>query len=100
MTAQNTRSDVFKFVSLRPPSSPSGDSASINFITDGRPAPDTPVGRFVAQFNPENAGTFPDKLKGFIAAQKYTLTYPQDGGDKTFDKVLAAATAVPAGTIS
>jgi hypothetical protein len=100
MASQDTKSDVFKFVSLRPPSPPSGDSATINFITDGRTAPETPVGRFVAQFNAENAATFPDKLKAFIAAQQYTLTYPQDGGDTTFDKGLAAATAIPAGTIS
>ncbi len=100
MASQETRSDVFKFVSLRPPSPPSGDSASVNFISDGRPARETPVGRFVTQFTTQNAGTFPDKLKAFIAEQKYTLTYPQDGGDKTLNQALSAATAVPAGSIS
>lgn len=100
MASQDTRSDVFKFVSLRPPSPPSGDSAHINFVSDGRPAPDTTVGRFVAQFTKQNAGTFPDKLKAFIAAQKYTLTFPQDGGDKALEQALSAATAVPTGTIS
>lgn len=100
MASQDAKSDVFKFVSLRPPAPPSGDSARINFILDGRSAPETPVGQFVAQFNPENAGTFPDKLKAFIGAQNYTLTYPQDRGDKTLDQALAAATAVPAGSIS
>lgn len=100
MASQETRSDVFKFVSLRPPSPPSGDSAQTNFISDGRPALDTPVGRFVAQFTAQNAGTFPDKLKAFIAEQKYTLTYPQDAGDKALEQALSAATAVPAGSIS
>jgi hypothetical protein len=100
MASQETRSDVFKFVSLRPPSPPSGDSAQTNFISDGRSAHETPVGRFVAQFTAQNAGTFPEKLKAFIAEQKYTLTYPQDAGDKALEQALSAATAVPAGSIS
>lgn len=100
MASQETRSDVFKFVSLRPPSPPSGDSAHINFVTDGRSAGETPVGRFLAQFTPQNAGTFPDKLRALIEERNYTLTYPQDGGDMTLSQALSAATGVPAGSIS
>ena len=100
MADQDMKSDVFKFVALRPPMAPTGDSANNNFIRDARPAAETPVGRFVAQFNTNNIQTFPAALKRLIAEKKYTLTFPQDTGDDTFDKVLKAAQAAPAGTIS
>ena len=100
MAAQDMKSDVFKFVALRPPSAPTADSATVNFIRDSRNAVETPVGRFVAQFNPENAATFPDKLKTFIAQQKYSLNYPQDAADNTFDQTTTAANGVPAGSIT
>lgn len=48
MADQDMKSDVFKFVALRPPMAPTGDSATNNFIRDARPAAETPVGRFVA----------------------------------------------------
>ncbi len=100
MASQETRSDVFKFVSLRPPSPPSDDSAHINFINDERTAGVTPAARFIAGFGPADVRTFPDKLRSFIAEHKYTLTYPQDGGDKALDQARSAAAAVPDGSVS
>src|SRR5262249_8412532 len=100
MASQETRSDVFKFVSLRPPAPPSSDGATLNFIRDSRSALDTPVGRFVSQFTPENVAGFPGELRDFLAAQKYPLTFPQDGGDRTFSQVQAAVAGVPEGSVS
>jgi len=96
----NTRSDVFKFVALRPPTPPSRDDAVTNFTTDDRTASATPVGRLVAQFNENNAATIPDKVKALIARQRYDLSYPQSAGNKTLDAALAAAKGVPGDKIS
>ena len=41
--------------------------------------------------NAENASAIPDKLKSFIASQKYDLFYPQNVGDKELDESLVAA---------
>ncbi|MBS0424546.1 MAG: hypothetical protein JSR71_09035 [Proteobacteria bacterium] len=96
----NIQSDLFKFVALRPPMPPSQDAASRNFTADDRTAKDTPVGRFVAQFNVENAATIPERLKAFIAAQKYDLAFPQSAGDTTLSATLAAANFVTKGEVS
>ena len=100
MAAPTTQSNVFKFVALRPPTPPSQDAASINFTYDDRAAAQTPVARFVSQFNPDNAATIPDKLKAFISEQHYDLNYPQSAGDKTLDEALAAGRSVPRDNVS
>jgi hypothetical protein len=101
MASQDLQSDVFKFVALRPPMPPSRDAASNNFTADDRTTPsETPVGRFIAQFNTENAATIPDKLKTFIAAQEYDLADPQSAGDTTLDAALKAANSVPSAKVS
>jgi hypothetical protein len=100
MASPDTQSDVFKFVALRPPSPPSGDSATLNFIRDDRQPRETPVGIFLSQFNSENVRTFPEKLRSFIAEKNYSLSFPQDRGDRTFDQVVSSTAAVPVGSIS
>jgi hypothetical protein len=100
MAVPTTQSDVFKFVALRPPTPPSRDAASINFTYDDREAAQTPVGHFVSQFSPDNAASIPDKLKAFIADQRYDLAYPQSSGDKTLDEALSAARSVPSAIVS
>jgi len=100
VAATNTQSDVFKFVALRPPKPPSRDAANLNFISDDRNTATTPVARFLAQFNPENADRAPAALKAFIAEHHYDPAFPQSQGDTTLDKVLAAAAGVPSGSIS
>jgi len=100
MSISNTQSDVFKFVALRPPTPPSRDAANNNFILDDRKTADTPVARFLAQFNPDTAATAPDALKSFIAEHHYDPAYPQSQGDTTLDKVLAAANGVPSNAVS
>jgi hypothetical protein len=97
---ENHHSDVFKFVALRPPMPPSSDAASRNFTSDDRVAKETPVGRFVAQFNAENAATIPDKLKELIAKNNYNQAFPQSAGDKILDQTLTAVNSVPKGEIS
>lgn len=100
MALGDTPTDVFKFVALRPPATPARDATDTHFIRDDRQATQTPVGRFVAQFNQDNAATFPDKLREFIKEQQYDLTYPQSAGDKQLDAIVAAARAVPVASVS
>ena len=100
MSPSNTQSDVFKFVALRPPTPPSRDAANNNFISDNRITADTPVARFLAQFNPDTAASAPEALKAFTAEHHYDPAYPQSQGDATLDKVLAAANGVPANAVS
>jgi hypothetical protein len=91
MAEQNTQSDVFKFVALRPPMPPSKDAAGNNFTYDDRAALETPVGRLVSQFNVDNASKIQDTILAFIAASKFDLGFPQSIGDKSLDIMLAAA---------
>ncbi len=100
MAQDNTPIDVFKFVALRPPTPPSKEASDYHFIRDERNAADTPVGRFVSQFNVDSAARIPDALRAFIKEQGYDLAYPQSTGDTQLDTVLAAATAVPSNTVS
>lgn len=91
---------VFKFVALRPPTPPSERSADLSFTRDARPAKETPVGRFVAQFDAANVATLPQKLREFIESQHYDAGYPQSEGDMRLDAVEAAWLAVPAAQLS
>src|SRR5438105_2888176 len=100
MASQNIQSDVFRFVSLRPPVPPSRDAASNSFTYDDRTARETPVGKFLAQFTADNVSTLKDKLTGFIAQQAYDLGFPQITGDNTLDLALAAAQGLASDKIS
>jgi hypothetical protein len=100
MASQDSKSDVFKFVSIRPPTPPSPDAANNSFTVDERLPRETPVGRFVAQFTTQNAATIPEKIKAFIASQKFDLGYPQSAGDKLLDATFTAATGVAGNAMS
>jgi hypothetical protein len=94
------KSDVFKFVALRPPMPPSRDAAGKGFTTDDRTASHTPVGRLVAQFNVENAAKIPDRVKAFIAENTYDKAFPQSQGNTDLDRTQDAVRAVPEADIS
>lgn len=100
MAQGDTPTDVFKFVALRPPSTPPRDANDTRFIRDDRQATETPVGRFLGQFDEGNAGAFPDRLREFIREQEYDSGFPQSEGDTQLDTVIAAARSVPPASVS
>jgi hypothetical protein len=100
MAQVNSTTDVFKFVALRPPTPPPTDAADQHFISDDRKPQDTPVGRFVDQFNVGNAASLPERIRAFIKDQGYSLDYPQTGSTPDLDAVESAARNVSANTIS
>lgn len=100
MANEVTESHVFKFVSLRPPTPPARRATDLAFVRDARPAKETPVGRLLSTFNPDNAAQLPDALRRFIDEQHYTATYPQDLGDTRLDGVEAAVRALPRDQLS
>lgn len=77
--ADNTlQSDIFKFVSLRPPVSADKKNQEINFISDSRKPEETPVGELVKSFNPEDGTKIPIQIKEFIQSNDYDLNYLQE----------------------
>jgi len=74
-------SSIFKFVALRPPTPPTLRSVRTRYIRDARQAKETPVGRLVAEFGPDDGDRVSDIVKRYIAENKYDLSFPQSEGD-------------------
>jgi len=86
-------SNVFKFVALRPPTPPEQRDARLAFVSDARPAKETPVGVLAGQFDPKDGTNVPDLIKRFIDQHHYDLAYPQSADDT---RLFAVETAVKA----
>ncbi len=67
------KSDVFKFVALRPPVSIEKKNQETNFIADNRVTEQTPVARLASTFNQENSPNIPDRVKEFIHQHQFSL---------------------------
>src|SRR5256885_11600327 len=86
-------SNVFKFVALRPPTPPEQRDARLAFVSDARPAKETPVGVLVGQFDPKDGTNVPDLIKHFIDDHHYDLAYPQSAADTRLFAVESAVKA-------
>ncbi len=93
MASSIIKSDVFKFVALRPPVSIEKKNQETNFITDSRQPEKTPVGKLAKTFDPNDGTKIPEEIRRFIEANKYDLNYPESERDfsltKIYDFVLA-----------
>lgn len=92
--ADNTiKSDIFKFVALRPPVSIEKKNQEANFITDTRQPEHTPVGKLAKTFDTKDGTNIPEQVKSFIEKNKYDLKYPESVGifnlSKIYDFVLS-----------
>lgn len=81
------KSDVFKFVALRPPVSIEKKNQEINFTTDNRQAEQTPFGKLAETFDPRDATKIPEQVKKFIEINKYDLNYPENVEDFNLSKI-------------
>ncbi|MEO8353845.1 MAG: hypothetical protein ABI680_19125, partial [Chthoniobacteraceae bacterium] len=94
------QSNVFKFVALRPPTTPSRGSTRTDLIRDARPPQETPIGRLVASFGPDDGAKVPELVRRFIAEHQYNLAFPQGEGETRLREVEKAALAVPPAEVS
>ena len=93
--ADNTiKSDVFKFVALRPPVSIERKNQEANFIADNRQADETPVGRLTKTFDKKDGTKIPDQIKSFIAENNYDLNYPESEENFTLSKIYDFVLAI------
>jgi hypothetical protein len=67
------QSDIFKFVSLRPPVSIEKNNFDTNFITDNRSIESTPVGKLAKSFDSKDGTNIPEQLKKFVESNKFTI---------------------------
>ncbi len=87
MADKAIKSDVFKFVALRPPASIEKKNQETNFISDKRPMEETPVGRLVNTFDPKDGTKIPEQVQKFIRDNNYSLDYPAANGDLALGKI-------------
>ena len=85
------KSDVFKFVSLRPPVSIEKENQELNFMVDSRNVQETRVGQLKESFNPEDGSKIEEQLKDFIKRNKFTTDFPTDATGDVLRKVYAIA---------
>lgn len=80
--ANNThKSDIFKFVALRPPVSIDKKNFEINYFTDDRQIEQTPVGKLIKTIDSKNRTKIPELAKKFIESNRYETTYPESTGN-------------------
>ena len=87
MADTTIKSDVFKFVALRPPVSIEKKNQETNFIIDSRQPEGTPVGKLTKTFDSKDGAKIPEQVKGFVETNKYDLKYPESMGDSTLSKI-------------
>lgn len=99
--ANNTiQSDIFKFVSLRPPVSADKKNQEVNFIKDARVPEETPPGNLTRNFNREDGTEIPAQLKDFIRQNEYDLDFPQGDEALTLAKIIEFARSIDQNHIS
>ncbi|PXW85014.1 hypothetical protein C8R34_12248 [Nitrosomonas sp. Nm84] len=98
MTKDINQSDIFKFVSLRPPVSADKKKQEINFITDKRKPEETPVGKLTKKFDPKNGTKIPTQIKEFIQMKEFDLNYLQE--DSNLKKIYEFITNIDKNDIS
>lgn len=85
MADASIKSDIFKFVSLRPPVPAAGEKQATKAISDSRPPAETPVGELTRAFDLEDGTRIPEQIKDFIRRHAYALDYP--GYDSLLAKI-------------
>lgn len=86
------KTDVFKFVALRPPVSIDKKKQEINFIKDVRQAEQTPAGELVKTFDEKDGTKIPEQTKEFIKSKQYAINFPENEENITLSKIFDIAT--------
>ncbi|WP_316803470.1 hypothetical protein [Pedobacter nototheniae] len=89
----SAKTDVFKFVALRPPTSINERNFQLNFIEDSRAIEKTPIAKLLSLFNAKEAERIPEITKDFINSTDYKINYPQSEGDFSLSKIHETAKA-------
>jgi hypothetical protein len=88
------QSDVFKFVSLRPPVSADKKKQEINFISDLRVPENTPVGKLTKSFDPKDGTKIPEQVRNFVNTNKFDLNYPESTGNTSLSEIYDLASSI------
>jgi hypothetical protein len=88
------KSDIFKFVALRPPVPAAREQQATNFMADSRAPEQTPVGELTRTFNREDGTRIPEQAKDFIQRHGYAPDYP--GPDSALTIIYALAKSIDA----
>lgn len=94
MSDSSFQSDIFKFVSLRPPVSVNKKKQEINFISDPRVPEETPVGKLTRSFDPKDGTKIPEQTRNFIDANKFDLNYPESDGNTNLSEIYDLASSI------
>jgi hypothetical protein len=94
MADSSFQSDVFKFVSLRPPVSADKKKQEISFISDPRVPEDTPVGKLTKRFDPKDGTKIPEQVRNFVDANKFDLNYPESNGNTNLSEIYDLASSI------
>lgn len=94
MSDSSFQSDIFKFVSLRPPVSADKKKQEINFISDPREPEKTPVGRLTRSFDPKDGTKIPEQTRSFVDENKFDLNYPESDGNTNLSEIYDLASSI------
>ncbi len=82
MSTNAIKSDIFKFVALRPPVSITKDKKELYFVHDERRIQKTAIGELITKLNEHDFREIPEQIKAFIKSKKYN-----PGFIKTYDSL-------------
>lgn len=85
------KTDVFKFVALRPPVSIDKKNQETNFIKDQRSVQSTPVGKLVKSFDKKDGTKIPAQIREFIASNNYAIHFPESENNTILDEIFEIA---------
>lgn len=91
MADDSNKSDVFKFVALRPPIPIDQKNRETHFIIDTRQPEQTPVAKLIKTLDPKDSSTIPVQVKEFVNRRNYTLDYPENEGMTTLSQIYELA---------
>lgn len=94
MSDSSLQSDIFKFVSLRPPVSADKKKQEINFISDSRVPEETPVGKLTKSFDPKDGTKIPEQTRNFVDKNKFDLNYPESDGNTNLSEIYGLASSI------
>ncbi|WP_051313613.1 hypothetical protein [Sporocytophaga myxococcoides] len=94
------KTDIFKFVALRPPVTIDRRDLETNFIKDKRKPEETPVGRLVNTFTKRDGNKISEQVSDFIRSNNYNIAYPEVDGDYRLSRIYEEAKAISKGTFN
>lgn len=88
------KTDVFKFVALRPPSTIKKENQALNFIKDNRHPEQNPVAELIRTFDIKDGSKIPAQVKEFIETNSYASNYPENLENDILDRIFHFASKI------